>query len=234
MSNNIIPNSYKNPNDIFWIYDPTILFKNGNYYKIVPSPNMTTTQVLNSLTLFFVYLIILFFLFSVKNGCMYIPIIAIIIIIFLYLIQANNSSRTKIKETFHPDNVHTDKLHDQQYQMPSKNNPFMNVTLADLMDNTDRLVSNQKIDNDNNDDIEEIFEDPNDIYGRNYAQRQFYTMPTTTIPNDQTAFAKWLYETPETCKENPMNCLRYEDLRYSKHNPIIDKSGPVFDRIPPD
>ena len=40
------------------------------------------------------------------------------------------------------------------------------------------------------------------------SSRQFYTNPSTTIPNDQEAFAKWLYYNPEkTCKEgNGLEC----------------------------
>ena len=33
---------------------------------------------------------------------------------------------------------------------------------------------------------------------------------------------KWFYSLPETCKENTANCLKHEDLRFSKHNPEID------------
>ncbi|AYV85280.1 MAG: hypothetical protein Satyrvirus9_6 [Satyrvirus sp.] len=43
------------------------------------------------------------------------------------------------------------------------------------------------------------------------------------FPNDQTGFAKWLYLPPKTCKENSMYCLKYEDLRFNRYNPDIDK-----------
>ena len=35
--------------------------------------------------------------------------------------------------------------------------------------------------------------------------RQFYTMPISSVPNDQTAFANWLYGTENTCKEGSIN-----------------------------
>jgi len=38
-------------------------------------------------------------------------------------------------------------------------------------------------------------------------------MPSTTVVNDQEGFAKWLYNSPQTCKENSEYCLRYEDIR---------------------
>ena len=58
-------------------------------------------------------------------------------------------------------------------------------------------------------------QDVDDLFGRYNSQRQFYTMPSTTVPNDQKSFAEWLYKTPETCKENSL-CLKYEDNRYNK------------------
>ena len=65
------------------------------------------------------------------------------------------------------------------------------------------------------------FRDVDDLFVRGNSQRQFYTMPSTTIPNDQDGFAKWLYKLPETCKENQTNCLRYEDIRFNRFNPIL-------------
>lgn len=32
-------------------------------------------------------------------------------------------------------------------------------------------------------------------------------------------FAKWVYSTPETCKENPERCVPYHDVRY--HSPSM-------------
>ena len=46
-----------------------------------------------------------------------------------------------------------------------------------------------------------IFRDVSDVYSTVAAERNFYTMPSTTIPNDQKAFAEFCYGTPPTCKE---------------------------------
>ena len=61
---------------------------------------------------------------------------------------------------------------------------------------------------------ENLYRNVEDLFERKNSERQFYTLPTTTIPNDQTAFAKWLYGTPKTCKYDGINCLKYEDIRY--------------------
>ena len=47
-----------------------------------------------------------------------------------------------------------------------------------------------------------VYKDINDIYERNFSERQFYTVPSTTIPNDRQSFEKWLYYRDKTCKEN--------------------------------
>ena len=46
------------------------------------------------------------------------------------------------------------------------------------------------------------FSDPTDVFGRAQSQREFYTMPSTSIPNDQGSYQDWLYKIPgKTCKE---------------------------------
>ena len=55
---------------------------------------------------------------------------------------------------------------------------------------------------------EDLYRDINDIFGKNNSQRQFYSVPGNTIPNDQGSFAQWCYGMPKTCKEgNPIACL---------------------------
>ena len=48
--------------------------------------------------------------------------------------------------------------------------------------------------------------DVGDLYGKSNDQRQYYTMPSTTIPNNQTSFAKWCYGVGPTCKESSIYC----------------------------
>ncbi len=40
---------------------------------------------------------------------------------------------------------------------------------------------------------ESMYRDVDDVFHAHSAHRQFYTMPSTTVPNDQTQFAKFLY-----------------------------------------
>lgn len=183
-----------NTNDIFWINDPKVLFCNGNYYKIIPTKNMTKNEVLNALTRLFIYIMLVCVVISNIKQCFYIPIIAIIVIIVIYYASNNKSSHHKQQSI--------EKI------TPSKNNPYMNPTMANLYDNPNDLADEKFYEN--------FMADNDDIFGRKHDTRSFYTMPSTTIPNDQEAFAKWLYQLPETCKENTSKCLSYDDIRFSR------------------
>jgi len=57
-----------------------------------------------------------------------------------------------------------------------------------------------------------MFRDVSDVYSTVASERNFYTMPITTIPNDQKAFAEFCYGTPPTCKEgNGFQCMKNAD-----------------------
>ena len=64
-----------------------------------------------------------------------------------------------------------------------------------------------------------LYRDVGDLYGKNNSQRQYYTMPATTMPNDQTAFAKWCYNTGPTCKERGLYCAPI-------YSPVKDTNNP--------
>ena len=126
---------------------------------------------------------------------------------------------------------------------PTIANPFMNFTMADRMTfdkdgsiynrppacDTDDPEIKKLIDNAFNNNL---YKDTSDIFGKMNSQRNYFTMPYTTIVNDQESFTKWLYMSPQTCKQNQDNCMNgnYTDLRGSRfimpnpeNNPISSK-----------
>jgi len=46
-----------------------------------------------------------------------------------------------------------------------------------------------------------LFKDANDIFNKRNGNRQFYTVPGSTFPNDRDTFMKWCYNRPKSCKE---------------------------------
>jgi len=138
----------------------------------------------------------------------------------------------------------TEKLsseNNEKCYQPTQQNPFMNATMEDYLtfDNKGNIVNRPPACNPNDPLIKKqidtlfdnnLFKDITDVWGKVNSQRNFYTTPSTTIPNDRDAFANWLYKTPKTCKEDQEFCssLNYEDLRSNRfifpnptENPIV-------------
>ncbi|ANB50529.1 hypothetical protein [Powai lake megavirus] len=244
-------NNYRN-NDVFWIYDPMILFSNNNWYKIIPTSNMTQIEALNAMTRLFIYLLILSALLSLVVNYAYALIIAIVVIIIIYFVTANTKYNFgNYQENFGENNKNDSNKNDSNKndsnkndsnkndsnkndsnkndsnkndsnncKIPKHNNPFMNFNQLDSNENTNKLP----VYDSGKDDMQEYFGDDIQISMNEKNDRQFYTTPVTTIPNKQTNFAKWLYDLPETCKENQLYCLRYEDVRFSRYNPDLENN----------
>jgi len=90
---------------------------------------------------------------------------------------------------------------------PTAANPFMNVLLDEIKYNPTRPSADAITDPNNQIILDDFFRvqwtsDPTDVFGRSQGQRQFYTMPSTSIPNNQGSYQNWLYLIPsKTCKE---------------------------------
>ena len=90
---------------------------------------------------------------------------------------------------------------------PTERNPFMNVLLDEIKYNPTRPAAVNADNKDVKVTLDDFFRveftsDPTDVFGRSQSQRQFITMPSTTIPNDQETYQNWLYKIPgKTCKE---------------------------------
>ena len=122
---------------------------------------------------------------------------------------------------------------------PTIDNPFMNATMKDFLNVdpvTNRIVDRPEACDTNDVEIKKqidssfnnnLYKDVNDVFGKMNSQRQFYTMPSTTIPNAQDDFAKWLYLNPKTCKEDQDFCLKYEDIRAKRPVMYNPNQNPV-------
>ena len=104
-------------------------------------------------------------------------------------------------------------------QKPTNDNPYMNVNINDMNKKPEKIESCDINDDDIKEDVLEkfnnnLYRNVGDLYGKHNSERQFYTLPITTVPNDQKGFAEWLYKTDDNCKYNGVNCLKYSDERY--------------------
>lgn len=101
---------------------------------------------------------------------------------------------------------------------PTSRNLFMNILLDEIKYQPNRPPAAPVDDPSVKQVLDDYFRiqwhsDPTDVYGKKQSQRQFITQPSTSIPNDQGAFANWLYKIPgKTCKEGGRQaCLAMTD-----------------------
>ena len=129
-----------------------------------------------------------------------------------------------------------ERFNDEECTLPTLDNPFMNVTMKDMLNVDPKKPGRPKACDTTNPEVKKkmdemfnhnLFKDVNDVFGKTNSQRQFYTMPNTTIPNAQDDFAKWLYLNPKTCKEDQDYCLRYEDIRAKRPVFVDPTKNPV-------
>lgn len=212
-------------NDPFWTQDPGILVSGKRLVEFVPTHDMSTNERLNALSRLFIYSGLLLLVYLGKTWTLYIPIIGMGFVLFLY--KTYNATLPEKPGRFVPNE--TPKTGDPNPFIPSKqpecipptlNNPFMNVMNNEYVDNPTRPPACEY--SEVKDEVESnfhhnLYQDIDEaLWNKNNSQREFYTMPWTTIPNEQGVFARWLYRTPPTCKENQESCLRYEDLRSNR------------------
>jgi len=90
---------------------------------------------------------------------------------------------------------------------PTAANPFMNVLISEYSEHPTRFPAQSVDDMTVREELDSYFQtmfasDPGDVFGKTQSQRAFVAAPVTTIPNDQSAFANWLYRVPgQTYKE---------------------------------
>jgi hypothetical protein len=220
----------------YWFQDISRTIFNLDYaVKIIPNADMTYPEKINALVRLSIYIGLILALFYSNYLFLYIPILTMLLTYILYLfridqlenIRATTGATAKLNdiptttekgilnrlmgtnsgkagETFE------DILNIRHCNKPSSNNPFMNPLIFDsrLRDSACDAIKPE-----NQLQIEKEYnkyciKDVSDIWNHNSGRRQFYTVASTTYPNDQGAFANWLYRRPPTCKEgNGAQCI---------------------------
>ena len=110
---------------------------------------------------------------------------------------------------------------DKMCQMPTGNNPYMNVLNTDYGNNPNKLPAcNQSRNETDNAFSQNLFRNVDDVWDRNNGQMGYNTQPSTTIPNDRDAFQKWLYKVPYVCKDGDLGaCYRGAELQQGNMRP---------------
>lgn len=214
--------------DPFWYNDFQILFQKDKLQYFFPTYTMTLIEKMNAIVRLSIYLGIVLYIVSKKYQYLYIPIIVSSLTLFIYFNQKNNMELFFNSYDSTLNNLNKQVLEQPSSIKPTTNNPFMNINL--ITDPKTQPPAQESWDNQNvKEDIEEkfnvnLYKDVSDLFGKSNSQRQYYTMPSTTIPNNQTEFAKWCFNTGPTCKENSIYCS-------SPYTPL-QSSTDVYKNIP--
>lgn len=193
---------------MFWTDDIKQLF----VPVLIPTDYMTFEDKLNSITRMIIFTCTISALIFRDIRIILFMIILVILIIVIYYYQNNIKKQT---DSF-LNEKNLEVIDNKVCVKPSKHNPFMNPNLTNLVDAEACPITNEAIGT-NIDKIydESMFRNVDDIYDRSTSKRQFYTVPASKVPNDQTTFANWLYNRGDTCKEDTIFCYNnlYRDLR---------------------
>jgi hypothetical protein len=231
----------------YWFQDLAgTIFNLDHAVSIFPTADMTYPEKINSLVRLSIYIGLILALFYANFLFLYIPILTMLATYVLYLFRVEQLDKTRISVAPNAtiNEIPTDKLNSLKAKnivgipgesfedilnikrcvKPSNGNPFMNPL---VFDSRLRDAACDAVKPENQIQIEKEYnkhciKDISDIWNHNSGRRQFYTVASTTYPNDQGAFANWLYKVPPTCKEgNGAQCVAnyYDPLNRSLITP---------------
>ena len=199
--------------DIFWFNNPKILIKQLD--MLYPKKGYSTIQNLNAIVRLFILVGIITCLFT--GNILHLLFSVSVGLILTYIIYSSsiehftNSDEDDNEEGFTlPENTKLDD-HGNICQLPTKNNPFGNMIPGD---DPTRLPVCRQSDNETKTLTEKYFKlglynDVNDVWDKNNSQREYFTKPATTIPNDRDSWAQWCFNAPYSCRDGDMDyCLR--------------------------
>lgn len=242
--------------DPFWAEKPSILWQQNRLSEFVPAPNMSWSEMLNSIVRGAALVSLVLAIYFRTDSPFYILLFALILtyIIAKYpgpVMKQLTLAQSWLKKMPSRDNIAEQNLDTEEKDIrnaeffvqsdankdewktmeikPTTDNPFMNFNI--FADPTNKPAAPLSYSSPSlQADIEkkfqnELYRDVSDLYNKQHGQREFYTTPSTTFPNDQTSFARWLYATPPTCKEEGIRCIPYDN---NPVNPISTSAQALF------
>jgi hypothetical protein len=166
-----------------WIHDYTILFQKDKL-QLWPTDDMTGDDKLNAISRFVILLSLLGFVLTQSVRFFWIGIVTLFIIVMYH------------NATFANTEAFTQKV--TSCTVPTEKNPLMNVLLPEINGNPNRgkaLAYTPKTEKKIMEKVKKgldprIYRGTNNELDLEYSMRQFYTNPSTTVPNNQEEFAK--------------------------------------------
>lgn len=183
----------------YWFKNPLILFQNMKDF--FPRQDLSNVDKVNALARLSIYYSILIIILKLDTKYLSLSVCLLFLSFLLGGSESFISSDPK------------------KCTRPTKENPFMNFTVGDHIINPNKPPA-CPLDNIRDEQIKNyrfnMIVDPIDLYGKTITDRNFYTLPSTTIVNDQEGFLKYLYGDFGKCKSEGKDCLKHRDNRFAR------------------
>lgn len=202
----------------FWLENPNVLLNKNYISEIWPRSDFGLAQKLNAITRFIVLFSILGY-YLTKS--LYIPVSAVISLVVIVIIYKTKKIEN-FRESFTNQPEAKEKIVnilEKEFTMPTKENPVMNVMMNDYKDNPKKKPAApsynkqvlEKMNNAAQNKNLKLYKNLGDNLAFEHSMRNFYTMPNTSIPNNQKDFALFCYGNMKSCKDG-------DYLQCSKNN----------------
>ena len=192
----------------FWTKDPAILMRHDQL-QVWPTNDMDSSAKLNAITRLVVLLTVAAFSITFKIKFLVVGVLTLVGLV----VYQSATQRPPLREAFTPQEL-------KEHTAPTEKNPLMNVLLPEINANPNRKPALQSYLPETHDlinakvkarvtkDVDpRIFRGTNDELDLEYSMRNFYTMPSTTVPNKQEDFAEFCYGDMISAKEGNAQAL---------------------------
>lgn len=198
----------------FWLYNPAILFKKEFIADLYPRESQTLVQKINAISRLIILLMLLGFVITRALKIIVTGIIALGVLSMYFMSNERKRINDKLKkEAFTSGDPEIYKQTKQQFTVPTTANPMMNVLPTDMPQRLPAAPAYNPAVEQEIIDVTKVnprlFKDLGDNLAHETSLRNFYTNPSTTIPNDQGSFANYCYGDMPSCKEgHELQCIK--------------------------
>jgi hypothetical protein len=175
--------------------DPSQVFKTSDLLKFWPTASQSADQRVSSTTRFILYAMCIVYLINRDTRVFALGALALAILYYMWntrMIKDGSGMRPTIGD------ARTASIFRPNVTMPTADNSMGNVLLSDYVDNPDRPAApwypSMRT------QVQQTWSQIHPFERQRDAERNFYTMPSSTIPNDQAGFAQAAYGKPFAAK----------------------------------
>jgi hypothetical protein len=174
--------------------DPKDVFKSSDLLKFWPTATQSADERVSATTRFILYAACVVYI--INRDARIFALGALALAILYYMWNTNMIKDGKLRTTI--GDARLASVFRPDVTLPTVENSMGNVLLSDYVDNPDRPAAawypSMRA------QVQSVWSQIHPFERQRDAERNFYTMPSSTIPNDQTGFAQAAYGKPFAAK----------------------------------